>query len=86
MLPAKILVVDDGESVGEVIASILSAEGYSCRPCGTTMEALELLQAQPEFHLMLSDLMMPHSDGLGMLTKGEPVVPRYAGHSGDGRR
>ncbi|MBA3913702.1 MAG: response regulator [Acidobacteriales bacterium] len=69
MLPANILVVDDGESVGEVISSILSAEGYLCRPCSTATEALEVLHGRADFHLMLSDLMMPHADGLGMLRK-----------------
>jgi len=59
----KILVVDD-EMMNRVVASkILKKEGYAVVETEDGAKALEILQKQRDFALVLMDLMMPVMDG-----------------------
>lgn len=64
--PEKILVVDDEDSIREVVASLLGARGYECTVATNGREALQKFpQATPD--LVLSDIVMPEMDGLRLL-------------------
>jgi DNA-binding NtrC family response regulator len=63
----RILVVDDDPIGIQLIAAELADEGHDCELAGDGREALERLEASGEFDLILSDLVMPHLDGLGLL-------------------
>lgn len=66
MALARILVVDDEESIREVISTLLSGQGYQCTLAANGREALQHLQANAH-DLILSDIVMPELDGLKLL-------------------
>jgi len=63
---ARVLVVDDNESIQEGLALLLKANGLESLRAGDGEEALELLQSQP-VDLVVLDLSMPGTDGLMVL-------------------
>jgi putative nucleotidyltransferase with HDIG domain len=71
----RILVVDDEESIREIISSMLSAAGYKTRSASSAVEALAILHSSGEFELMLSDLMMPEMDGIALLERSKEKYP-----------
>src|SRR5690348_17546145 len=75
MAAEKILVVDDEESIREIVSSMLTAAGYQCKQAGSGVQALEILESGEEFSLMLSDLMMRELDGIGLLEQTKIKFP-----------
>jgi putative nucleotidyltransferase with HDIG domain len=71
----RILVVDDEETIREVVCSMLTVANYKCRQAASGIEALALLESGEEFELMLSDLMMADLDGLGLLERTKEKFP-----------
>src|ERR1700679_1729930 len=76
----RILVVDDEEAVRCVVAALLEHCGYEITTVEGAEEALTRLQQDPDYDLVLCDIMMPGVDGLNLLEKictdhpGMPVV------------
>src|SRR5271170_3407586 len=76
----RILVVDDEESVRGVVAALLERSGYAVTTIESAEAALTRLQQDPDYDLVLSDIMMPGTDGLTLLDQicadhpGMPVV------------
>ena len=61
-MPATILVVDDDESIRELLRLHLSAAGYAVQVAADAIEAgYSVLRAPPD--LILTDISMPHMDG-----------------------
>jgi len=71
----RILVVDDEETIREIVCSMLTTANYKCRQAASGIEALALLESGEEFELMLSDLMMANLDGIGLLEKTKERFP-----------
>jgi cyclic di-GMP phosphodiesterase len=71
----RILVVDDEESIREIVTAMLSTARYQCKQAGSGLEALALLESGEEFELMLSDLMMADLDGIGLLERTKEKFP-----------
>jgi putative nucleotidyltransferase with HDIG domain len=71
----QILVVDDEEPIRDVVSSMLSQAGYQTRQAASGLEALELLDCGEEFELVLTDMMMPELDGIGLLEKIKERFP-----------
>src|SRR3984893_19302646 len=71
----RILVVDDEESIREIVSSMLTTASYKCLQAASGMEALALLESGEEFELMLSDLMMANLDGIGLLERTKERFP-----------
>src|SRR5438477_2880614 len=71
----RILVVDDEESIREIVCSMLTTANHKCRQAGSGMEALALLESGEKFELMLSDLMMANLDGIGLLERTKERFP-----------
>lgn len=59
----SILVVDDDETIGEIICEYLGEEGYDLTYESSSELALEKLTKQ-NFDLVITDLMMPGLNGL----------------------
>jgi CheY-like chemotaxis protein len=60
----RILVVDDDDAQTSLIKRFLDRHGYQVTCSNSPLKALELLQEQVDFKLVITDLMMPHSDGI----------------------
>ncbi len=73
----RILVVDDDDSVRDVISVLLSEEGYVCASARGADQALELA-AQAETQLVISDMKMPVHDGLWLLDEFRRQFPDTA--------
>ncbi len=73
----KILVVDDDEIIRDVIASLLSGEGYSIRPARDGLEAKSILETE-KIDLIITDLRMPGADGIEVLKEAVKRDPNRA--------
>jgi len=75
-MPAeRILVVDDEETIREIVSSMLTHANYKCRQAASGLEAIALLDSGEEFELMRSDLMMADLDGIGLLERTKERFP-----------
>jgi putative nucleotidyltransferase with HDIG domain len=76
----RILVVEDEEAVRSVVTALLEHCGYETTAVQGAEEALTRLQQDPDYDLVLADIMMPGVDGLTLLEQivtdhpGMPVV------------
>ena len=75
MAADRILVVDDEESIREIVSSMLTTAGYKCHQASSGNEALALLESGEKFELMLSDLMMADLDGIGLSGADQGAFP-----------
>ena len=67
MPKAKILVVDDEDSMRDFMSIMLSKEGYQVSQAGSGPEALDLIREDcPD--VVITDMMMPEMTGLELLT------------------
>lgn len=69
------LVVDDEPSMRHVLTLLLTGIGMDVRAASDGKEALAELQARA-FDVVLSDLKMPHIDGLTLLTHAKAMHPQ----------
>jgi signal transduction histidine kinase len=74
---ARILVVDDEEPVLELLGDILSEYPYNVELVGTGEEAIERVERE-SFDLVLTDLNLPGTDGLGVLRAAKEKDPETA--------
>jgi len=70
----RILVVDDEENMVHFLTKLLRAEGFEVEGVRTGEAALERLQAVP-FELVLTDLKLPDTDGIGILKAARDLHP-----------
>src|SRR5437867_5742938 len=75
-MPAeRILLVDDEETIREIVSSMLTHANYKCKQARSGMEALAVLNSGEAFELLLSDLMMAELDGIGLLERTKEKYP-----------
>jgi CheY-like chemotaxis protein len=77
-VPDRILVVDDEETICDILTAMLRSEGYECETAGSGVEALALLRSGARFDLISSDILMAEMDGPALLghVKAEfPDIP-----------
>jgi CheY-like chemotaxis protein len=74
-----ILVVDDSLAWLRLAREILTACGYQVRTCEDPLDALSLLEQNPEqIDLVITDMQMPYLDGIELaaeLLKINPALP-----------
>jgi response regulator RpfG family c-di-GMP phosphodiesterase len=73
----RILIVDDDESVRDVISVLLREEGYNCVAASGAEMALEVA-AMEETPLVISDMKMPGRDGMWLLRSLKEKYPDTA--------
>jgi CheY-like chemotaxis protein len=62
----SVLIVDDNESVREVLTTMLSRRGYRCESASNGIEAMRKVK-QSNFDAVITDLMMPEMDGMVLM-------------------
>lgn len=62
-MPRRILVVDDDDSIRELVADILLDGGYEVVQARNGAHALRSLEEDAAFHLIVLDMRMPQVDG-----------------------
>jgi two-component system, sensor histidine kinase and response regulator len=75
---ARLLVVDDEMAQMKALCTTLEIEGYRTTGYSSPQEALENLRAG-EHELLLTDLMMPELDGIGLIRAARAIDPEIAG-------
>ena len=78
-MPATILVVDDDQTIRELLQLHLRNAGYAVHVAEDAMEAGHLVLRQPP-DLIISDVNMPHMDGFEFIAalkadKALPYIP-----------
>src|SRR5208283_747840 len=73
----KVLIVDDEPHICEILSRWLTEEGYGCASAYDGETALKFLE-QDNFHLLISDIMMPGMSGIDLLTITRPLYPDLA--------
>ena len=72
---ARILVVDDDESVRKVFATILEEEGYAVDMAKNGREAIKKSKVK-FYNLALIDIRLPDMEGTKLLTKVKDTMPK----------
>ncbi len=75
--PAQILLVDDDLVVLEMLRDILREEGFAPWVTADPREAMAWLRAQG-FDLVITDMVMPHVDGLHLVEQVKTRSPKTA--------
>jgi DNA-binding response OmpR family regulator len=73
--PARILVVDDTDSVRRLVALFLRAEGFEVVEAANGREARCRFEALPA-DLVVTDLYMPEEDGLELIAGLRDYIPK----------
>ncbi len=73
---ARILLVDDEETVRRVTGRLLQKLGYDVRAAADGNEALEIIEdADEHFDLVLTDVVMPGISGIEMAERLKAIRP-----------
>lgn len=76
---ASIMIVDDEESIVEMLKEILEKRGFQVTACTSSLEALAIFQQSPDrFDIVISDQTMPEMTGIQLvqnLLKIKPDLP-----------
>ena len=59
----KVLIVDDEQSIVELLSESLSMSGYECLGANSVDEAKEILNQFKDVNVLLSDVVMPGETG-----------------------
>jgi len=76
VVSATILVVEDETALRRLICLSLERRGYKVLAAKDGAEAIEICQRSPsQIHLVLSDIMMPHVNGLQLRERAATLCP-----------
>ena len=71
---ARCVVVDDEPRLRQVLARLMTADGFVCFQAANGAEALQVLEREPDVALVITDLRMPQMDGGELLRR---ITERY---------
>jgi DNA-binding NtrC family response regulator len=71
---ANLLIVDDEQSMRQLLSLVFGREGHQVRAAENGRQALELLRAAPA-DLIISDVKMPDMGGIELLSAAREVLP-----------
>ncbi len=70
----RMLVVDDEESIRNILSQVLTDAGHEVTTAGSGEEAIEIFRKEP-FPLVISDIRLGGLDGIGVLTEVKRIDP-----------
>lgn len=73
-MPKKILIVDDSESIREVVSFTLENEGFEVLIADDGTDALKFLDGR-EIDMIITDLHMPQMDGITLIKQVRQMEP-----------
>lgn len=73
----SLLIVDDDEQILNILARLLTDEGYQVSTASDPLTALDLLRASP-FDLLITDYRMPEMTGLELIRDARLLRPDLA--------
>lgn len=71
----RVLIVDDDLDVLEIVRDLVSEFGYEAVGCASGKDALKLLKRR-RFDLLLSDLILPETNGIKLMQNAREINPR----------
>src|SRR5258705_11333638 len=72
---APILIAEDEAMLRIIAVELLQDSGFQVFEAGDGVEALELLKANPQIALLVSDVKMPRMDGYALVEAGMALRP-----------
>ena len=72
---AKIIIIDDDESIRKILSTILQEEGYRVDTADTGKEGIRKTNAKC-YNLALIDMKLPDIEGIDLLLKIKDTTPR----------
>lgn len=72
----KLLVVDDERDLADLAEVLLHSSGLDVRVAYSGLEALRILESDPEIDALFSDIMMPEMTGLQLANAVSVLYPR----------
>jgi CheY-like chemotaxis protein len=81
-----ILVIEDEEDIRQMICDILEDDGYSTEQASNGIEGLQVLRKNPDFRIVITDLLMPEKEGIETISELRKDFPwiRIVAISGGG--
>jgi diguanylate cyclase (GGDEF)-like protein/PAS domain S-box-containing protein len=73
----RILVVDDENSILDILTQLLRPLGYDCEATTSPIQALELIDAE-SFALLLTDVKMPEMNGIEVVRRAKEIDPNLS--------
>ncbi len=70
----RVLIVDDETNIRKVLKALVEQQGYLASEARDGMEAISCLKKE-EIHTIITDLRMPHLDGMGFLKRVSDQYP-----------
>ncbi len=68
-MATSILAVDDSPSMRQMVSFTLKSAGYEVLMANDGVEGLKLAEDSPEVNLVLTDVNMPHMDGITLVKR-----------------
>ena len=69
----RMLVVDDDPDIAQALEDYFDYQGYAVEVARDGAEALEKMQQQPSFDIVLLDVMLPHKTGFEVLQESQEL-------------
>lgn len=73
----KVLLVDDEVVIGEELAELLTSMDFPTLAVTSVNEALDAIDAEPDFTLILTDMRMPGKSGADLIRMLQATPDRY---------
>lgn len=75
MLKQRVLIADDEKLLRSLMTNILCHDGFETVAVEDGLQALKVLQEDPDFSLVISDIQMPRMDGMSLLRNIRQFYP-----------
>lgn len=72
---AKILLAEDDQSMMHFLIVALERAGHSIEACEDGLQAIEALDKNTGYDLLLTDIVMPGMDGIELAQKAQVIQP-----------